>query len=222
MNTLEQTFENLIGSPNDIKKLENNKSARILMLSDSHGKPDLVKEIIMLYGPECDALTFCGDGALDLIKVLTEAKNNSKLLKAIPSVIAMVQGNGDNSQYSVEFGNNNLIIPARQILKVNRHKILIIHGHIEGINWGFDQCGLEAQIAGCNKIFYGHTHVAAIYNNGDYTFVNPGSCSRPRSGQPSCFAIATLTKDFADFAHIKIENGTNGQRKYSTFMPFYY
>lgn len=221
MISLIQTANNLIGSEDDIKALAEKKSPRLLIISDSHGKIQILSQIIEQYGPACDALVFCGDGASDLVTFLNNANSNKKILKKIPPVIAFVRGNGDSSRYTVNFGNKILEIPSSQVLTANHKNFYIVHGHNQGINWGFEQCGMEAQFSGCNRIFYGHTHITAEETVGDFTFVNPGSCSRPRGGQPACFAIATVESRFVDIAHIKIESGLNGTTKYSIFTPIY-
>lgn len=218
---IKQNLHNLIGSEKDIKKLEEKDMARILVISDSHGNSSLMEEIIEHFGPDCDALVFCGDGITDVAVLLEEAGHNKNLKKAFPPVAAIVQGNGDSSRYAVSFGNKMLNVPARQILTANHTNFLIVHGHREEIDWGFETLGLECQIAGCNYAFYGHTHVTAIDKFEDYTFINPGSISRPRGGQPACFAIATVGKNFVDVAHIEILRSVNGQREFQIFTPIY-
>lgn len=218
---LKQTVHNLIGSPKDIKALENKASARLLVISDSHGKFQVLKDIITQYGPECDALVFCGDGSIDLLMILDEAASDKKLREKIPSVIAFARGNGDSSRYNVGFSKTEINVPERQILCANHTNFLIVHGHNEGINWGFENCGFTAQMENCKRIFYGHTHVTKETRINEYTFVNPGSCALPRCGQPQCFAIATVDQKFVDIAHIKINRSGEDLKKYSLFTPIY-
>lgn len=218
---LKQTVHNLIGSPKDIKALENNPSPRLLIISDSHGRTQILKDIIIQYGSGCDALIFCGDGTTDLLMLLDEAASDKNFRKMLPSVIAFARGNGDGSRYNTGFSKDPIIVPERQILCANHRNFLIVHGHNEGINWGFENCGFTAQLENCKNIFYGHTHVTREDRINDFTFVNPGSCSLPRCGQPQCFAIATVDSKFVDIAHIKINRNGEDLNKYSLFTPIH-
>lgn len=218
---LKQTVHNLIGSEKDILALEKKETPRLLVLSDSHGRHSLLIEIIKQFGPECDALVFCGDGSMDLAMLFDEASSNQELKKAIPPVAAIVQGNGDYSKIEVNFGSNVMNIPPRQTLRAGNVNFMIVHGHREGVNYGFEQLGLEAKLEDCRYAFYGHTHVAAQDRIDDFTFINPGSISLPRSGQPQCFAIATVVKRSVDIANIKIKATLNGKYEYSIFNPIY-
>ena len=67
-------------------------------------------------------------------------------------------------------------------------------------------------LADCKTAFYGHSHIAKEENIDGYKFVNPGSCARPRGGQPAGFAIATVEKNFVDIAFLKeiIQDGKQG------------
>ena len=58
----------IIGSKADLELLEEKKSGRILVLSDSHGDAELVRKIIVNFGIDCDALVFCGDGIYEPLR----------------------------------------------------------------------------------------------------------------------------------------------------------
>lgn len=95
MNSLCVESPSIIGSSSDIKVLENKTSGKILVLSDSHGESELVEKIITDFGPDCDALVFCGDGMTDIIACLEEASRNESFQAAMPPVIVCAKGNGD-------------------------------------------------------------------------------------------------------------------------------
>jgi len=215
-----QETHGLIGTSENIKALAEKDHARILVISDSHGKPSTFASIIKLYGKECDALAFCGDGAGDLAALLNSTSVDEKIKECTPPVIAFARGNGDPSSYPLNI-KRSISIPNSQILTVNGKNILIVHGHREGIDFGFENLGLEMQIADCKLAFYGHTHVAREDYIDNYKFVNPGSISRPRGGQPACFAIATVEKSFVDIAFIKMELSQDGTTKYTIWNPIY-
>ena len=215
---ISQHAQNIIGSREAIAALENKDHARLLILSDSHGRYGIVESIVRQFGKECDALIFCGDGVSDIAQLLYAAKTDSKLGECVPSVIAAVHGNCDPSTYPLDKGT--LYFSELIELKVNGRGILVTHGHNQGVDWGVESLGLEMQVSGCSTAFYGHTHVAREDNYKNYKMVNPGSCARPRGGQPAGFAIATVEKSFVDIAFIKMESGADGTTEYRIWNPY--
>lgn len=211
---LTQTENYLIGSIEAVKELSQKKSARVLCLSDSHGNQDIFKNIIEKLGSNCDALIFSGDGTSDLAGIITQAKNNEELKKAIPPVIAFAQGNCDPSSFPIlnddfksfyDENKNQLAIPQRQILTVAGTRIMIVHGNNQSVDWGMEKLAQETQFSECKVAVYGHTHIAKQVHFMDYLFINPGSCSRPRGGLPPSCAILTITQDFIDTAFLKLD-----------------
>ena len=194
----------LIGSRKAIKALEDREHARLLVISDSHGNSGILCDIIKRYGKDCDAFIFCGDGLGDLAALFSQAGSDKELAAAIPEVSAFARGNCDPGEYPV--GWKRLRAPIEQELTVNGHRLMIVHGHAHGVDFGMERLGLEMKLNGCDCAFYGHTHVAAFEQEGEFKFVNPGSCARPRGGQPAGFAIATIEKTFIDIAFIKCQD----------------
>lgn len=215
-----QETHGLIGTSQAIENLANKDHARILVLSDTHGHPSILMEIIRRYGKDCDAMAFCGDGISDLAELVTASHTDEDIQNCTPPVIAFARGNCDPSSYPLD-AQRSISIPNSQILTVNNRNFLIIHGHREAVDFGMENLGLEMQITNCKVAFYGHTHIAREDNLGDYKFVNPGSVARPRGGQPACFAIATVEKTFVDMAFIKIEMDNSGKTNYHVWKPIY-
>lgn len=200
---ISQHKQNVIGSREAIAALENKDHARLLVISDSHGKYSTMESIVRGYGAECDALIFCGDGVCDIAQLLYMAKTDKKLMACVPPVIAAVRGNCDPGSYPLDKGT--LYFSEMIELKVNGTGILISHGHMQNVDYGVETLGLEMQVSGCSTGFYGHTHVASEDNFRNFKIVNPGSCARPRGGQQAGFAIATVEKSFVDIAFITTE-----------------
>lgn len=215
---LEQTVHNLLGSKEDIQKLEEKDHARVLVYSDSHGNYGTVKDIILRYGKSCDALCFCGDGIKDLAYLLENSYTDEQLKNAIPDVIAFARGNGDPSSYPVSFGKKTIHIPERQLLCVNHSNLLIVHGHKEGVDFGMDLLQFETQMAGCTTAVFGHTHIPEEITYSNYKFINAGSVSLPRGGNASSFAILTFEKNFVDAAFIKFSPNIQ-DRNFCLFTP---
>lgn len=214
---LTQNENNLIGSSAAIRALAEKDHARILVISDSHGNFRIMEKIFKQYGPGCDGFIFCGDGARDIAEILELANEDESFREVLPSVFAIVRGNGDPEIYPVsyEIGKDNpaareypkgsVLIPYDQTLTVNGHKFFICHGHYQGVDYGRNDLTFEAGGYGCNTAFYGHTHVARQEILRNCTCINPGSCSRPRGGQSASFAIVTVEKTFIDTAFIKAD-----------------
>lgn len=215
---ISQHKQNIIGSKKAIDSLAIKDHARLLVISDSHGRYGTVESIVRGFGAKCDALIFCGDGVGDIAQLLYAQKNDEKLAACVPPVIAAVHGNCDPGTYPLDKGT--LYFSDLIELKVNGRGILITHGHNQGVDWGIETLGLEMQVSECSTAFYGHTHIAHEDNFKNYKIVNPGSCSRPRGGQPAGFAIATVEKSFVDIAFIKIELNSNGSTEYKIWNPY--
>jgi len=214
---ISQHTQNIIGSRSAIEALETKEHARLLVISDSHGRPGVFEGIVRGFGAKCDAIIFCGDGVSDIANLLYKAKADEKLAECIPPVIAAVRGNCDPSSYPLDKGT--LYFSEMIELKVNGRGILVTHGHNQGVDYGIETLGLEMQVSECSTAFYGHTHVAREENFKNFKIVNPGSCSRPRGGQPAGFAIATVEKDFVDIAFIKMEMGNDGSTECKIWNP---
>ena len=135
--------------------------AKVLIVSDSHGKTGTLKAIIAREQP-FDLLIHCGDSELDdEIEVLT-------YMADVP--VYAVKGNCDifsalNSFESFDYQG---------------HRILVVHGHREGVNYGLDELYRKASGIGADVVFFGHTHVPHLRNENGITMANPGSTDRPR------------------------------------------
>ena len=215
---ISQHKQNIIGARDAISSLETKDHARLLVISDSHGRYPVFESIIRGFAAECDALIFCGDGVADIATLLYKQKSDEKLAACVPPVIAAVRGNCDPSSYPLDKGS--LYFSEMIELKVNGRGILVAHGHNQGVDYGIENFGLEMQVSECSTGFYGHTHVAKEDNFKNFKIVNPGSCSRPRGGQPAGFAIATVEKDFVDVAFIKMTLKNDGTTECSLWSPY--
>lgn len=217
---IEQTEHDLIGSKEDIETLAKKETARVLCISDSHGNIKLFEKLISKYGKDCDALIFCGDGFRDLLQLLYIADHNSDFKKEIPPVIAFVQGNNDSSSCFLT-PDFSMQAPKNQVMTVCGKNIYITHGHREGVAFGFDNIGFEAQLSNANIVLYGHTHVPSSQMIGEYRFINPGSITFPRGYQhyPS-FAILTIQGHNIDPAFIELLDTRDDTFSAKVFTPF--
>lgn len=228
---LTQNSNYLIGSPDAIAALKTKKQARLLTVSDCHGQWRGLIRIIKQFGPGCDALLLLGDCWRDLQELLELANENEEFRRQIPSVIAFVRGNGDPSSFPVSYdiGCNNanartlpkgtVLVPEQLLLEVNGHKILMVHGHMQGVDYGYNKLGLDAKLQGAKTALHGHTHIPVFEQRGDFTFINPGSTSRPRGGSPASFAILTVEDKFIDAAFMRINDPFGEEGSYTLYSP---
>ena len=97
MNSLLQQKNYLIGSPQNIEALKSTEHARVLVVSDVHGKSGILLNIVRQFGKSCNALVLCGDSTYDLAELLEQGNENKDFCDFIPPVIAFIQGNGDRT-----------------------------------------------------------------------------------------------------------------------------
>ena len=207
-NFTQDNLTNLIGQKKDIENLANKEKARILVVSDSHGHPSVLKSIVQDFGSECDAMVFCGDGIED-IAFLAESAD------AVPSVLGIAEGNNDPDSYFIK--GQAIKVPLNCSLIAAGHNIFFTHGHRFALYDGLDRMKEAAQSIGCSAVFFGHTHVAfSALIPGNVFVLNPGSCSRPRQCQCASFAIVEVEKDKNDYNAVFYQ-AIPGERK--TFVP---
>lgn len=228
---LSQNSNYLIGSQADIAALAAKEHARILTISDSHGDWRGLMRIVKQFGPTCDALILTGDCWRDLEELLELADEDPSVCQVIPPVLGFVRGNGDPSYFAISYdiGKNNanartlpkgsVLMPDRLVLTANNQQILFVHGHMEGVDYGYNKLGLDAKMLGLHYAVHGHTHIPAFEQRGDFTFINPGSISRPRGGSPASFAILTVEKSFVDVAFLRIKDMLGESYSYELFTP---
>ncbi|MCQ2610610.1 MAG: YfcE family phosphodiesterase [Treponema sp.] len=201
-----QQQSHIIGSQQDIEELANKKQATIIAISDSHGRTDAIKYIIDYFGSDADLITFSGDGIGDIVTILENTLKNRKLSDKIPAVCAMVSGNGDDSEYNVDFnprpdrkedpnGYYEIKIPHLCKVKAAGMNIILTHGHQYGVYYGVDELERETEVFQPDLVLYGHTHVADRKDKIATSFINPGSCALPRRGLPPSCAIIKIPGD---------------------------
>lgn len=228
MNNLKQLPNYLLGAETACAELAKKKSARILVVSDSHGQPQLLHTIIRQLGPGCDAFVFCGDGICDFVACMDTASADGAFAECVPPVAAFVEGNGDSDLFPARFNPGTepdsadkiyyeLKIPKHVLLKAAGHTIYIVHGNVQGVYYGTEQLQEEAAMAGADIALYGHTHITDETRLSSVYFVNPGSCSHPRGGQPPSCAVLELDGRNTNAVFYKIDIKLNG----TEFIPYF-
>lgn len=150
------------------------------ILSDSHGALKNAQALIQKMG-DIDALCFLGDVAQD-ISTMEEALSK----KRTPVALYAVKGNNDITSS----------LPEEQVLTLAGKRILLTHGHVQGVKQGRMRLNLRAREVQADVALFGHTHCAYVsYDYGVLT-INPGAvCGGYGGGVPRA---AVLTLDERD------------------------
>ncbi|WP_057490396.1 metallophosphoesterase [Streptococcus orisasini] len=128
----------------------------LIIMSDSHGDRQIVKEIKERYLGKADAIFHNGDSELPASDPIWEG-------------IQVVCGNCDFGDY-----------PDSLVTDLPGLTVAQTHGHLFNINFGFERLDLWAQEEDADICTYGHLHRPAVWKNGKTVFINPGSVSQPR------------------------------------------
>ena len=142
---------------------------RILILSDSHGDVESMKQAVIRTEP--DQIIHLGD----------HWRDGTELKKSFPQLpVAQVPGNCD--AYDLQARG-----PDQLILDLDGHRVMICHGHRYHVKNGLLNLGYAAREAGVELCLFGHTHVQRMEQLGDLTLLNPGSIGSAYSHD---FAVA--------------------------------
>ena len=135
---------------------------KIVALSDSHGRSELVRRVSDMEKPY-DLMVHCGD-------IVDMSFEHFELESGLPFLA--VRGNCDYDP----------MLPAEITHDIGDKRIFITHGHTYGVKWGVRDLILRAQRNGAYIALFGHTHEPYLERDkgsGIY-ILNPGSIARPR------------------------------------------
>ncbi len=146
---------------------------KILVMSDSHGKADRVREAIADAG-SYDMMIHLGDSQADEQLIRNMAKKDCR----------MVEGNCD-------FFTD---LPSVLYIQLGPHRAMLTHGHHHYISaMGIELLVEDARANGCDIVMFGHTHKPMEKSSRGVLVLNPGSISFPRQAdrKPS-YMLVTL------------------------------
>lgn len=139
---------------------------KILIVSDSHGFTEELKEIKDRYAHEVQLMIHCGDSELQADE---EALEN----------FLIVQGNCD---FIGTF-------PEDLVKKVGDLCIFITHGHRYGVKSTLLNLSYRAKEVAANIVCFGHSHFLGAEMIEDILYINPGSIRLPRGRTEKTFVI---------------------------------
>ncbi len=142
---------------------------RIIVVSDTHGDTQF-RQVLDAY--QADAIFHAGDSELDY-----DAKAMQGMYR--------IRGNNDRDvRYETELS-----------VTLGGKTIFITHGHLYDIYNGLQRLDYRAQEVDADIVLFGHTHLLGAEQVGETLYLNPGSFTRPRGGNPATFAILDVRID---------------------------
>ena len=121
----------------------------LLVLSDSHGRSDLIEDVIRRVRP--DGVLFAGDGLRDLTRV------------DIPAPLWAVSGNCDWLSSPLIIQGREWEPAAEELISVEGIRILLMHGHKRDVKSGPARAIYRALELEADILVYGHTHLPVEY-----------------------------------------------------------
>ena len=151
---------------------------KILLISDTHGVLDRIYEVHRKH-TDIDTIIHLGDHADDAISID----------KRLDKTVHYVLGNCDGAATKEE---------SSKILNTPYGKLLLTHGHADGVNYDITNLFYRAKELDCKAALFGHTHVPYNEELEGIKLVNPGSLTRPKDGSDGSYAIIEITENSMD------------------------
>lgn len=145
---------------------------KVMILSDTHGYNDTMYEVIDREAP-FDMLIHCGDleGAYD------------ELRTKVNCTLHVVAGNND---YDPD-------MDRVRVFDIGKYKAVLTHGHRYRLYSDLSPLFYLAVENHADFVFFGHTHVPMIKEEGPVTLINPGSLTYPRQhGRKPSYIVGTI------------------------------
>lgn len=162
---------------------------KILVLGDTHGRLDKVRDIWPKLR-EIDLIAHTGDHYADA----------KRLAREFDVPVIGVRGNCDTSG------------PQKQIISTEYGDILLVHGHHENVKYDLNALRYRALEENCRAVFFGHTHESLVTDSDGVWFVNPGSLSLPREGNSGSYAIVRTAEDSFDASVVYYSTVMGGKK----------
>ncbi len=159
---------------------------KILFASDIHGSASAAEMVLSRFESEkSDRLILLGDllyhGPRNDLPDRYAPKEVIKLLNEYPVTPLCVRGNCD-----AEVDQMVLNFPIRadsMLLPLDGGRCAFVtHGHLFNT-----ECPPPHKPG--DVLIHGHTHVHGVWQQADYTYINPGSAALPKEGQPKSYMV---------------------------------
>lgn len=147
---------------------------RIGVVSDTHGKAEFLRKALEQMG-HIDMLIHAGDHYRDALSIS----------KQTGITVTAVVGNCDWDTFG----------PQEEVLEIEGHRILVVHGHLYGVKSGNEKLAELLREGRYDLVIYGHSHMPEITPLPQGYLMNPGSLSSPRRGSQRTYGIVEISKN---------------------------
>jgi len=141
------------------------------VVGDIHGNYDGLRQSVRVMN-HLDLLLFTGDGFREISRLHTE-------------ITTPIEGVAGNCDIHTEF-------PNEQIIRLDKFKVLLTHGHLYNVKAGLTRIGLAGRTKGVNLVVFGHTHLPLNDDWYEVKLFNPGSLSVERSVRGPTYGIIEI------------------------------
>ena len=160
-----------------VKKLDLKDNYSIGVISDTHGR---IPSGIPNAFKGVDLIIHAGD--------IGEQAVLDKLSKIAP--IAAVRGNMD-------FGKWTRRLPETEVIEIGQIILYVLHIA--------NRLDADPVKTGFKAVISGHTHRPDVSEKNGVMFINPGSASYPKFGQPASAALILIKGDNLSVKHIRLK-----------------
>jgi putative phosphoesterase len=159
-------------------KLEHQNRYHIGVISDTHGR---IPSGVLQAFKNVDLIIHAGD--------IGDQSVLDQLLQIAP--VTAVRGNMDFGKWAGK-------LPETEIVEIGQIVLYVLHI--------VNRLDIDPEKLGYKAVISGHTHRPDLYEENGVTFINPGSASYPKSGQPGSVALIQIWKDHLDLKRIDLKN----------------
>lgn len=161
-----------------VKKLDLKDNYSIGVISDTHGR---IPSGIPNAFKGVDLIIHAGD--------IGEQAVLDKLSKIAP--VAAVRGNMD-------FGKWTRRLPETEVIEIGQIILYVLHIA--------NRLDADPVKTGFKAVISGHTHRPDVSEKNGVMFINPGSASYPKFGQPASAALILIKGDNLSVKHIRLKD----------------
>lgn len=146
---------------------------RIGVVGDIHGNYHGLKQALREMG-RIEMLLFTGDGYREITRLQEETD-------------LRIEGVVGNCDFCSTY-------PTEQLLYLDHYKVLLTHGHLQGVKTGLTRLGMAGRAQGANLVVFGHTHEPLSSDWYEVKLFNPGSLSVERSYRGPSYGVIEISE----------------------------
>ena len=149
----------------------------ILVISDTHGNTQPIRQLLVNYQGMVSAVIHLGDYVRDMAQFATSDK--------------------DKDMYHIVIGNNDPLIDIydERVITIGGTRMFITHGHRYHVKFSLKNLIYRAQELDVRVCLFGHTHKPVLFTENNILFLNPGSPSKPYPATDKGYALVRISEE---------------------------